>query len=214
MNYPLLNYSWIINYRTICLNFTCLDLRSLSWIFCQKRMKSKQDVKLPNQIYQKFQPGNQVVVQDPNSKEWSLRGKILKQVAPQLFKAKVDKKTILRWNQQQLGKVFALVSSPKLCLPEIKGSLPPSIPLVPVSPSVSFGSNESIISYRNDKSDSDNTIAYNTSDSEQTIEYKMSADKWNNEPSIEYKTWSGWVVKKPKRYRWAYFLFIQTNYMI
>ena len=84
--------------------------------------------------------------------------------------------------------MFALVSSPKLCLPEIKGSLPPSIPLVPVSPSVSFGSNESIISYRNDKSDSDNTIAYNTSDSEQTIEYKMSADKWNNEPSIEYKT--------------------------
>ena len=88
------------------------------------------------------------------------------------------------------------------------------MPLVPVSPNVSFGSSESIISYRNDKSDSDNTIAWDTSDSEQTIEYKMSADERDNEPSKEYKTRSGRVVKKPKRYRWAYFLFVQSNYMI
>ena len=124
----------------------------------QERMKLKQrdDVKLSNQkVFEKFQPGNQVVVQDPQSKEWSLRRKILKQVAPRSLEVKVDKKTILRRNQQQLRRVFALVSS----LPEIKSSLPPSMPLVPVSPNVSFGSNESIISYRNDKSDSDNTIA-------------------------------------------------------
>ena len=119
----------------------------------QERMKLKQrdDVKLPNQkVFEKFQPGNQVVVWDQKSKEWSLRGKIPKQVAPQLFEVKVDEKTILRWNQQQLHKVFALVSSPKVCLSEIKGSLPPSMPLVPVSPNVSCGSNESITSYWND----------------------------------------------------------------
>ena len=97
--------------------------------------------------------------------------------------------------------MFALVSSFKVCLPEIKGSLPPSMPLVLVSPNVSFGSNESIMSYRNDESDSDNTIAYDTSHSEQTIEYKMSADEWDNEQSKEYKTRHGRIVKKPKRYR-------------
>ena len=117
------------------------------------------------------------MVQDPKSKEWSLRVKILKQVAPRSFEVEVDEKTILRRNQQQVRKMFALVSSPKVCLPETKVSLPPSMPLVPVSPNVSFGSNESIISYRNDESDSDNTIAYDTSDSEQTIENKMSADE-------------------------------------
>ena len=65
----------------------------------QERMKSKQrhDVKLPNQkIFEKFQPGNKVVDQVPKLKEWSLRGKILKQVAPRSFEVKVDKKTILR----------------------------------------------------------------------------------------------------------------------
>ena len=174
------------------------------WDLLQERMKSKQrhDVKLPNQkVFEKFQPGNQVVVQDPKSKEWSLRGKILKQVAPRSFEVEEDEKTILRQNQQQVRKMFALVSSPKVCLPETKVSLPPSMPLVLVSPNVSFGSNESIISYRNDESDSDNTIAYDTSDSEQTIENKMSADEWNNEQSKEYKTRHGRVVKKPKRYR-------------
>ena len=97
--------------------------------------------------------------------------------------------------------MFALVSSPKVSRPEIKGSLPPSIPLVPVSPNVSLRSNDSIISYRNDESDSDNTTVYLTSDSEQTIEYKMSADEWDNEQSKEYETRSGRVVKKLKRYR-------------
>ena len=65
----------------------------------QERMKSKQrhDVKLPNQkIFEKFQPGNKVGDQVPKLKEWSLRGKILKQVAPRSFEVKVDKKTILR----------------------------------------------------------------------------------------------------------------------
>ena len=145
--------------------------------------------------------GNQVVVQERKSKEWSLRGKILKQVVPRSFEVKVDENTILRRNQQQLRKVFALVSSSKVCLPEIKGSLPPSMPLVPVSPNVSFRSNESITSFRNDESDSDNTTAYSTSDSEQTIEYRMSAGEWDNEQSKEYKTRSGHVVKKLKRYR-------------
>ena len=55
------------------------------WDLLPERMKLRQrhDVKLPNQkVFEKFQPDNQVVVQDPQSKEWSLRGKILKQVAP------------------------------------------------------------------------------------------------------------------------------------
>ena len=92
--------------------------------------------------------------------------------------------------------MFALVSSPKVCLPEIKGSLAPSMPLVLVNPNVSFGSNESVISYRNDESDSDNTIAYDTSDSEQTIKHKMSADEWDNEQRKEYKTQRGRRVVK------------------
>ena len=77
----------------------------------QERMKLKQrdDVKLPNQkVFEKFQPGNQVVVQDPQSKEWSLRRKILKQVAPRSLEVKVDEKTILRRNQQQLRRVFCI----------------------------------------------------------------------------------------------------------
>ena len=125
------------------------------------KLKQRHNVKLSNQkAFEKFQPGNQVVVQEPKSKEWSLRRKILKQVVPRSFEVKVDEKTILRRNQLQLRKVFALVSSSKVCLPEIKGSLPPSMPLVPVSPNVSFGSNKSITSFRNDESDSDNTTAY------------------------------------------------------
>ena len=59
----------------------------------------------------------------------------------------------------------------------------------------------SIISYRDDESDSDNTIAYDTSDAEQKIEYKISTDEWDNEQSNEYKTRKGRLVKKPKRYR-------------
>ena len=42
------------------------------WDLLQERMKLKQrhDVKLPNQkVFEKFHPGNQVMVQDPQSKE-------------------------------------------------------------------------------------------------------------------------------------------------
>ena len=42
----------------------------------------------------------------------------------------------------------------------------------------------------------------------------MLADEWDNEPSKEYRTQNGQVMKKPKRYRWAYFLFVQANHMI
>ena len=59
------------------------------WDLLQERMKSKQrhDVKLPNQkVFEKFQPGNQVVVQDPKSKEWSLRGKDTQTSSPAIVR--------------------------------------------------------------------------------------------------------------------------------
>ena len=57
------------------------------------RSKERHYVKLPNQkVFEKFQSRNEVVVQDPKSKEWSLRRKMLKQIAPRSFEVKVDEK--------------------------------------------------------------------------------------------------------------------------
>ena len=109
----------------------------------QERMKSKT-VKFPNQKV--FNQVTKSWFKIQSQKNGHLEGQILRQVAPRLFEVKVDKKTILRRNQQQLYKVFALVSSAKVCLPEVKSSLPPSMPLIPVSPNISFRSNEFIIS--------------------------------------------------------------------
>ena len=58
----------------------------------------------------KFRPGQQVAIQDHVTKEWSIRGRILRQVAPRSFEVQVHNKGILRRNQQQLRKVHSTAS--------------------------------------------------------------------------------------------------------
>ena len=58
-----------------------------------------------------FRPGQHVPLQDPVSKEWSIRGTIQEMVAPRSFNVKTTGGTILRRNRRQIRKLHSTTSS-------------------------------------------------------------------------------------------------------
>ena len=59
-----------------------------------------------------FRPGQRVALQDPKSKEWSIRGQIVKEVAPRSFAVLVPGRVEpLRRNRSQLRKLHSTTST-------------------------------------------------------------------------------------------------------
>ena len=59
-----------------------------------------------------FRPGQRVALQDPVSKEWSVRGQIIEEVAPRSFAVRVPGgHKPLRRNRQQLRKLHSTTST-------------------------------------------------------------------------------------------------------
>ena len=64
----------------------------------------------------KFHPGQTVAIQDHISKEWSIRGTIVEEVAPRSFTVQVYNKGILRRNQRQIRKTYSTTSYTTPCI--------------------------------------------------------------------------------------------------
>ena len=59
-----------------------------------------------------FKPGQRVALQDPRSKEWSIRGQIIEEVAPRSFTVRVPgKREHLHRNRRQIRKLHSTTST-------------------------------------------------------------------------------------------------------
>ena len=62
------------------------------------------------QHHDTFRIGQQVAIQDPSTKEWSIRGKITKEIAPRSFTIKTDHGTTLRQNITHIRRLPSMSS--------------------------------------------------------------------------------------------------------
>ena len=101
-----------------------------------------------------FTSGQTVAIQHATTKEWTLRGKILKEVAPRSFDVKLSDGRVLRRNQRFLRKLHIHLTSV---------DVPTTIPM-------------------DELSDDDSTIAFEESDgdSDETVPYVNSSDESDN----------------------------------
>ena len=59
-----------------------------------------------------FRPGQRVALQDPVSKEWSVRGEIVEEVAPRSFSVRIDgTRKLLRRNRRHIRKLHSTKTS-------------------------------------------------------------------------------------------------------
>ena len=83
------------------------------------RRKSKQnyDRHVPKQVKNvvDFTTNQRVVVQDDCTKEWTLYGKIHKEVAPRSYQVRLDKGGLLRRNRRFIRKVYGVNLSEESC---------------------------------------------------------------------------------------------------
>ena len=61
-----------------------------------------------------FQSGQLVAIQDPATKEWTRRGRIIKMVAPRSYEVNVGQGKILRWNRQAIRRLHVVISASTL----------------------------------------------------------------------------------------------------
>ena len=74
--------------------------------------KEQHDKKVDNRrTADQFHAGQRVALQDPASKLWTDRGRIVKEVAPRSFEVKVDGKNTLRRNTRHLRKLHSTTST-------------------------------------------------------------------------------------------------------
>lgn len=75
--------------------------------------KKYHDMKIPQRNLQQhdtFRMGQHVAIQDPSTKEWSIRGKITKEIAPRSFTIMTDHGTTLRRNIKHIRRLPSISS--------------------------------------------------------------------------------------------------------
>ena len=79
----------------------------------REKHKFYHDRKLPAKqpTGSKFRPGQRVALQHHQTKERSIRGQIIEEVAPRSFNVRTSNNTTLRRNQQQIRKLHSTTSS-------------------------------------------------------------------------------------------------------
>ena len=79
----------------------------------REKQKYYHDRKLPvkQPTSAKFRPGQRVALQHHQTKEWSIRGQIIEEVAPRSFNVRTSNNSTLRRNQQQIRKLHSTTSS-------------------------------------------------------------------------------------------------------
>ena len=78
----------------------------------RNKQKQQHDKHIHQQahINKEFLPGQHVAIQDHVTKEWSIRGKIIQEVAPRSFDILVNNKNTLRRNQRHMRKIHSTTS--------------------------------------------------------------------------------------------------------
>ena len=139
----------------------------------RRKQKQQHDKKIINKYKpEEFRPKQRVALQDPSTKEWTVRGQIIEEVAPRSYNIKLTNGRILRRNRHHIRKLYSTTSN--------TDTAPPTL----VEPDEQLTDDESIHDSQY-SSDSD-TIPYEHSDAE--VEETVNN---NNQPRI---TRSGRIV--------------------
>ena len=113
----------------------------------------------PTKSLVRFSPGQRIAVQHNITREWSLRGKIVRYIEPRSYEIKMENGHITRRNQNNLRQLYAISA---FCADrkEVSG-------LWPAYANDSVTDSEETIPYENDtEEDSVETIPYDTEDSD------------------------------------------------
>lgn len=179
----------------------------------QEREKSKQlhdkHISTKTSTKETFTPGMRVAIQDHQTKEWTIRGKILRKAGPRSFDILTDGRKELRRTQTHIRKVHAIIVSAT----QPEGGFPVSqsqLPLPPVLEGMQLMSDsEETVPYSESSSEEEETFSPKEilmSDSDETVPYNVSSSSEEEETFSQKKTplrktKSGRVVRQPYRYR-------------
>ena len=71
-------------------------------------------------ISEGFRPKQRVALQDPSTKEWTLRGQIVEEVAPRSYTVQLTNGTVLRQNRCHIRKLYSTTSNTNNFLPPLE----------------------------------------------------------------------------------------------
>ena len=153
------------------------------------QQKATYDKKIPeNPLLSTFKKNQRVAIQHHNSKEWSIRGTIVNQVAPRSYRIHLDDGSFLRRNSKDIRRVYNLIAEPSNHNPTQQNSdmnrITNSNTLETQIRSIASNTNASDIMEGN--SSSDETIPYNEeSESDNGDEYGEAINTSNNNNSSD-----------------------------
>ena len=114
-------------------------------------------------IRETFRPNQRVALQDPSTKEWTLRGQIIEEVAPRSYEVMLANGTVLRRNRCHIRKLHSTRSN--------NDSSPTQVPQEPIVPT----GYELVEESQHEESDSDSdTIPYANSSAEEASDDELS----------------------------------------
>ena len=77
----------------------------------RRNQKHHHDKNISKTTRETFRPGQRVALQNPKTKEWTVRGRIIEEVAPRSYNVQVSDKSILRRNRIHIRKLHSTTST-------------------------------------------------------------------------------------------------------
>ena len=77
----------------------------------RQTQKQQHDKKIYKHTAEGFRPRQRVALQDPHTKEWTIRGQIIEEVAPRSYRVQTASGIILRRNRRHIRKLFSTTST-------------------------------------------------------------------------------------------------------